>query len=164
MFVTADGLLFSCEYNGNGQLGVGDREDRLVSTLVTGQLPGKSAVYAAAGERYTLCITADDSLFAWGTNLYGQLGVGDTETRLVPTLVTALQGKQVAHAAASRFHTICTTSDGSVFTWGSGRGGKLGLGDDLSNKLVPTLVRGELQNKACSGASRSWQSPLNVCG
>ena len=35
-----------------------------------------------------------------------------------------------------------------MFTWGDGEGGKLGLGDDHSNKLVPTLVRGELENKA----------------
>ena len=62
--------------------------------------------------------------------------------------VTALQGKQVAHVAASSNHTICTTTNGSVFTWGSGYGGKLGLGDDQFNKLVPTLVRDELQNKA----------------
>ena len=79
----------------------------------------------------------------WG----GQLGVGDTEDRLVPTLVTALQGKQVVYAAAGTHHTICTTADGSVFTWGSGECGKLGLGDDRSDKLVPTLVRGELQSK-----------------
>ena len=66
----------------------------------------------------------------------------------MPTLITGLQGKQVAHVAAGEFHTICTTSDGSVFTWGDGYVGKLGLGDDQSDKLVPTQVRGELQNKA----------------
>ena len=74
--------------------------------------------------------------------------MGDTEDRHAPTLVTGLQGKQVACVAAATYHTICTTADGSVFTWGAGYGGKLGLGDDRSNKRVPTQVRGELQNKA----------------
>ena len=60
----------------------------------------------------------------------------------MPTLVTGLQGKQVVHVAAGNHHTICTTADGSVSTWGGGGDGKLGLGDDRSNKLVPT------QNKA----------------
>ena len=41
-----------------------------------------------------------------------------------------------------------TTADGSVFTWGRGYGGRLGLGADWSDKLVPTLVGGELQAKA----------------
>ena len=148
VFVTADGLVFSCGYNYSGQLGVGDTETRLVPTLVTGQLQGKTAVYVAAGNHHTLSITADGSLFAWGSNDFGQLGVGDTEDRSVPTQVTGLQGKQVVHVAAGNRHTICTTADGSVFTWGDGESGKLGLGDDRSNKLVPALVRGELQNKA----------------
>ena len=105
-------------------------------------------MYAAAGRYHTLCITADGSLFSWGYNNYGQLGVGDTEGRRVPTLVTALQGKRVVHVAAGNHHTICSTADDSVFTWGGGEGGKLGLGDDRSDRLMPTQVRGELLNKA----------------
>ena len=61
-----------------GQLGVEDEENRLVPTLVTGQLQDKIAVYAAAGRYHTLCITAESSLFSWGYNNHGQLGVGDT--------------------------------------------------------------------------------------
>ena len=148
VFVTKDGLVFACGYNAMEQLGVGDEENRLVPTLVTGQLQGKTAVYAAAGHYHTLCITADGSLFSWGSNHSGQLGVGDTEVRRVPTLVAGLQGKQVVHVAAGNHHTICSTVDDSVFTWGGGEGGKLGLGDDRSNKLVPTQVRGEVLNKA----------------
>ena len=146
-FVTADGLVFSCGANEEGQLGVGGTERRLVPTLITGQLQGKAAVYVAAGDLHTLCITADGSLFSWGENDRGQLGVGDTEDRQVPTLVTGLQGKQVVHVTAEQFYTICTTALGSVFTWGASDNGQLGLGDFEFNVLVPTLVRGELQNK-----------------
>ena len=181
MIVTADGLVFATGDNSKGQLGVGDTENRLVPTLVTWQLQGKAAVNVAAGDRHTLCITADCSLFSWGGNDRGQLGVGDTqerhlptlalcitsdgslfswgmnhsgqlgvgdaENRRIPTLVTGLQGKQVVHVAAGGNHTICSTADGSVFTWGAGDQGKLGLGDDESDSLVPTLVRSELQGK-----------------
>ena len=148
VFVTADGLVFACGGNYSGQLGLGDAEDREVPTLVTGQLQGKAVVYAAAGN-HTLCITADGSLFAWGLNSSGQLGVGDVKTRCVPTMVTTLQGKQVVHVAAGNLpgHTVCSTAGGAVFTWGDGANGKLGLGDDRSDKLVPTQVRGELQNE-----------------
>ena len=147
VFVTADGLVYACGLNAEGQLGVGDTEDTLVPTLVAGQLQGKAAVY----------VTADGWLFSWGSNGSGQLGVGDTEDRHVPTLVTGLQGKRVVHVAASAFHTICSTADGFVFTWGAGDDGQLGLGDDESDRLLPTLVSGELQGKqvvqviSCSG-------------
>ena len=147
MPVAANGLVFACGFNNNGQLGVGDTGRRVVPTLVTGQLQGKAAVFAAAGEPHTLCTTVGGSPFAWGDNPCGQLGVGDQEERQVPTLVTALQGKQVVHAAASSPHTICTTLGGAVPTWGAGGGGQLGLGNDRPNKLVPTQVRGGLQNK-----------------
>ena len=53
----------------------------------------------------------------------------------------------MAHVAAGTNHTICATADGSVLTWGLVELGKLGLGDQF-NKLVLTLVRGKLQNKA----------------
>ena len=66
----------------------------------------------------------------------------------MPTMVTGLQGKRVVHVAAGEYHTICSTADSSVFTWGDGANGKLGLGDDKYDRLLPTLVRGELQGMA----------------
>ena len=130
VFVTADRLVYTyaCGLNDEGQLGVGDREDRLVPALVTGQLQAETAVYAAAGGCHTLCITTDDSLFAWGGNDRGQLGVRDTQDRHVPTLVTGLQTKRVVHVAAGNYHTICSTTGGCVFTLGDGDHGQLGLG------------------------------------
>ena len=147
VFVTKDGLVYACGLNDEGQLGVGDTDRRLVPTLVPGQLQGKTAVYVAAGDEHTLCITADGSLFSWVSNHKGQLGVADTEERHVPTLVTGLQGKRVVHVAAGAHHTICSTTDGCVFTWGAGDEGKLGPGDDEADRLLPALVRGELQGK-----------------
>ena len=101
MFVTADGLVYACGLNDEGQLGVGDMEQMLVPTLITGQLQGKTAVYVAAGDHHTLCITGDGSLFSWGRNLFGQLGVGDTENRHVPTLVTCRAAGQTSGACRS---------------------------------------------------------------
>ena len=168
MCVTEDGLVFACGKNERGQLGVagtenipmamlesilgiGDADDRLVPTLVAGQLQGcitqKPAVSVAAGYNHTCCITADGSLFAWGFNNRGQLGVGDTKNRRMPTPVTGFQGRQVVHVAAGGYHTICATADGSMFTWGGGKDGILGLGE-WSNRRVPTMVRGELRDKA----------------
>ena len=144
--VSEGGGVFALGANTKGQLGVGDTENRVVPTLVTGLLKTKTVVQVAAGYRHSACLTADGLVYVCGKGDQGRLGVGDTEDKHAPTLVTGLQGKRVVHVAAGEYHTICSTSDGSVFTWGAGDVGQLGLGDE-SDVLQPTLVRGELQGK-----------------
>jgi hypothetical protein len=49
--------------------------------------PGRCSV----GDSYSLCLTADGELFAFGYNVYGQLGLGDTTNRYSPTALTSLE-------------------------------------------------------------------------
>ena len=44
-------------------------------------------VAVAAGGQHSLGLRSDGSLWAWGWNLWGQLGLGDTTDRWVPTQV-----------------------------------------------------------------------------
>ena len=118
-----------------------------------------------APDRHTLCITVDCSFFSWGVDHRGQLGVGDTKDRHASTLVTVLQGKRVMHVSAGEVHTFCSTTDGSVFTWGSGEYGRLDLGDDESNSLVPTLLQGKqvMQVAAAEPHSACVTKDSSVC-
>ena len=142
--VTEGGAVFAFGSNNRGQLGLGDTEDRLVPTLLRGELENKSVLQAAAGSVHTTFVTADGSVFAFGHNHYGQLGVGDEENRLVPTLLRGdLENKSVLQVAAGAMHTIFVTADGLVFSCGSNSKGQLGVGD-TENRLVPTLVTGQL--------------------
>ena len=74
-------------------------------------------VHVAAGECHTICSTADGSVFSWGGNNFGQLGLGDDRTnKLVPSLVKGeLQGKQVVHVAAGDRHSACVTDNGLMY-------------------------------------------------
>ena len=45
---------------------------------------------------------------------------------------------------------------------GDGANGKLGLGDDRSDKLVPTQVRGELQNETVMQVAAGTDHPMCV--
>ena len=131
MGVTEDGIVFAFEYNHTGELGVGDYEERLVPILLRGELKNKSILQVAAGNIHTMFVAADGLVYACGNNDMEQLGVGNTGRRLVPTLVTGqLQGQTAMYVAAGNSHTLCTTANGSVFTWGSGNAWRLGLGDD----------------------------------
>jgi len=71
--------------NDHGQLGDGTTTDRFTMAPVLG-LPGR-AIHIAAGEAHACALLEDRTLWCWGANGAGELGVGDTEDRLEPALV-----------------------------------------------------------------------------
>ncbi len=86
-----------------------------------------------------------DSLWAWGGGASGQLGLDDTDNRLVPTFVT--NASDWLFVSAGNGHTMVIKHDGTLWAWGAGLHGKLGLGD-TDNRLVPTRV----------GTANNWAS------
>ena len=46
-----------------------------------------------------------------------------------PHLVESLKGKKVVDAACGSSHSACILDDGSLYTWGKGRYGRLGHSD-----------------------------------
>ena len=80
-----DGTVECLGVNDVGQLGDGTREDRFAMAPVIG-LPG--AVTRIASGAQPVCATlADDTLWCWGANRFGQLGAGDETDRDVPAQV-----------------------------------------------------------------------------
>ncbi len=91
------------------------------------------------GNSHTICLLEDGQVLAWGSNYYGQLGLGDTKNRITPTPIPGLTGVGVKSIAAGGFHTICLLEDGRVVAWGGNNYGQLGLGD-TENRNTPVLV------------------------
>jgi len=56
-----------------------------------------------------------------------------------PQLVEALKGKKVGDAACGATYSACILEDGSLYTWGKGRYGRLGH-NDLENYKYPKQV------------------------
>jgi alpha-tubulin suppressor-like RCC1 family protein len=65
---------------------VGDRIDRSSLVPVSFLLSGK-VTQVAAGATFSVAVTDSGQLFTWGSNEFGQLGVGDLRDRLSPELV-----------------------------------------------------------------------------
>ena len=57
--------------------------------LSAGALASGASSAVSAGGAHTLATKPDGSLWAWGYNAYGQLGLGDTTDRWTPTEVAA---------------------------------------------------------------------------
>ena len=135
-------------WNYFGQLGTGDYEDKYVPTLVKG-INGEGlltdVIQISAGFHHTCALLSNGQVACWGDNSVGQLGTGDTNNRLVPTLVKGINGEgiltDVVQISAGGYHTCALLSNGSVACWGQNWHGQLGTGD-TNNRLVPTLVKG----------------------
>jgi alpha-tubulin suppressor-like RCC1 family protein len=78
------------------------------------------------GNNHCLGIKTDGTLWAWGQNDKGQLGLGTTTDMGYPTQVGT--DTNWASVAAGASHTVATKTDGSVWSWGYNLDGELGDG------------------------------------
>lgn len=110
--------------------------------------PGASWTSVSANSSGHACATrADGTLWCWGENSDGQLGVGDTSARLVPSQVGA--AANWVRVGVGRWHSCATRTDGTLWCWGRNASGQLGLGTTSAPISSPTQV----------GAATSWAVP-----
>ena len=99
-----------------------------------------------------MVVSHSGSVYAWGKNSRGQLGLGDTEDRPFPAQVRSLRNQRVCYVACGAEHTLCLTEDGGVFSFGSGQYGQLGHGsksdEQLPRKIIE-LMGTEVSQIAC---------------
>ena len=132
--VRADGTLWAWGLNTNGQVGDGTTTSPRRTPL---QLGGVTDVVAVgAGEDHSLAAKRDGTVWAWGNNSHGQLGLGDTSPRTTPT---QLPGLANVIAVAAGFRTsLALKRDGTVWAWGRGP-----VGDGTTNtRTAPVQVVG----------------------
>jgi hypothetical protein len=75
--------------------------------------------------------------WCWGSNGFGQLGVGDLADRAAPTRVAG--DLRFMHISAGDFHTCGITTERQLWCWGNGARGALGTGNE-DNSSVPVRV------------------------
>lgn len=91
----------------------------------------------ALGGGHTLAIKSDGSLWAWGINNWGQLGIGDVPGPTTPVRVGT--DYDWAQVAAGFMHSVALKADGSLWTWGRNDDGELGNGG-LAAEATPARV------------------------
>ncbi|MDC0257799.1 T9SS type A sorting domain-containing protein, partial [Crocinitomicaceae bacterium] len=134
VFLRNNGTVWTVGDNSAGQLGQGFISDSILSPVQVGGLANIVAV--GAGEYHSFAISNTNELYVWGNNGSGQLGLGDLNNRLVPTLASL---DNVVAAQGGAAHSIFLTSDNEVYTSGSNSFGQLGTGT-TSDTLNPVLV------------------------
>ncbi|VAH30517.1 unnamed protein product [Triticum turgidum subsp. durum] len=79
-------------------------------------------------------------VFSWGSGTNYQLGTGNAHIQKLPCKVDALHGSYIKTVAASKFHSVAVSSDGELYTWGFGRGGRLGHPDIQSGQTTAVIT------------------------
>ena len=109
---------------------------------VVDHLRGKFVTEVAAGAMHTLALTPH-GVYAWGSNEQGQCGVGVSQGGSCieyPQLVPSLIGIQITTISCGVGHSVAVDNGGTMWCWGIGGQGQLGLGQLISCVPTPTAV------------------------
>ena len=130
-----DSTSWSWGYNGQGQLGHGDRTNR--SSPV--QIPGTWSSMSYGGG-VGLGLKPDGTLWSWGAQQHGSLGQNNATVRLSsPTQI----GTETTwnRAVASYYSAYATKTDGTLWAWGYNGWGQFGQ-NDTTSQSSPVQIPG----------------------
>ena len=158
--IKTDGSLWTWGSNDHGELGLGDTDARDAPTQVGSDTDWTAVSCSASGSdagNHTLALKSDGSLWAWGDNEYGELGLGDAAVNtdeLAPTQVGSDTDWHAVFAGDQCSYAI--KDDGSLWAWGYNADGQLGLNDEVV-RHVPTQVGSDTDWKHFACGSDSFQ-------
>ena len=138
VFISIDGLLFSCGQNITGALG-----DAAFGTgnLLAPRLVNYPGTWrrVAAGENFSAGIWEDGTPRTWGMANYGQLGTGNTATQRNIVKPAVITDAECIDVGAGQSHVMFALADGGIFSAGLNQYGQLGTRDRLQ-KAVPVNI------------------------
>ena len=146
---TTTGALYAWGGNTFGQLGIGTSTGNSTTPVaVTAGAQSGSGTFTAATfisskGGYSVALTAN-GLYAWGSNIYGQIGNGTTTDVTAPSRVLGgAQGgtnlSDVTLVSAGNFQVIAVTTSG-VYSWGENSEGQMGNGTTGGGVTLPVRV------------------------
>ncbi len=131
--IKTDGTLWAWGRNSRGELGKGDTSPRS-SPVQVGALTNWAAVavngssLSGTGE-CSFALKTDGTLWAFGLNSSGQLGLNDVTNRSSPTQLGALTTWQKISSGGATGTSAAIKTDGTLWVWGTNTNGELGQGD-----------------------------------
>jgi len=99
-------------------------------------------VQISCGCYHSLALDLEGSVYSFGNNEAGQLGLGDNDNRNIPQIIPSLQN--IKQISCGGFHSFAIDSEGRIYTFGNNENGQLGLGDQR-NRNIPQPIP-NLQN------------------
>jgi alpha-tubulin suppressor-like RCC1 family protein len=138
----SNGEYFDWGYDGSGQLGDGQFR-RSSDVPVRVSLPGPVTQVTQGGSIWengqTLVMLSNGSLWAWGSNLHGQLGDGKIQSQVSPVRFYPPAGVTYKNLATGAITSYAISTAGQVYAWGASPVGQIG-DRTLHTTLTPVRV------------------------
>ena len=133
--IQSNSTLWSWGSNASGQLGLNTSTNHSSPTQV-GALSVWAQIALGRGSQ-SLAIQSDGTLWSWGQNNFGQLGLSNTTGRSSPVQV-GIESYWTQISAGDK-HSLAIQSDGTLWAWGNNSFGQLGL-SDRTDRSSPVQV------------------------
>ncbi|KXJ09918.1 secretion-regulating guanine nucleotide exchange factor isoform X2 [Exaiptasia diaphana] len=165
LIITDNHRLFVFGCNTFGQLGLGTANGCYLSP--TPCHVGQGVIHVGAGLRHSVVLLDDGTVWSWGDNKKGQLGIPGLQMKRVlkPMKVSRLMEKCIQVIAGSQ-HSAVLTESGQVFCWGSNQHGQCGLPVSSEAGLFdePQLIGGALSNHNVTSIHSGWSHLIAQIG
>lgn len=155
-----DGTLWSWGLNAYGECGISDNTILFLTIPTQISFP-RYWRDISAGRRYSAGITNNGLLFSWGSDEYGKLGIGNTNSNIIATdpypvyqsdFTTNDGSGNWKKVCCGYFSTTAIKSDGTMWTWGRNDVGQLGIGNTSDFSPIPNQVL------STDGQDQNWRT------
>ncbi|CAN6972260.1 unnamed protein product [Brassica rapa subsp. trilocularis] len=158
--LSREGKVYTFSWGNDGRLGHQTEANDLEPRPLLGPLENVPVVQIAAGYCYLLALTCEPngmSVYSVGCGLGGKLGHGSKTDEKYPRVIEQFKvlNLQPRVVAAGAWHAAVVGQDGRVCTWGWGRYGCLGHGNEECES-VPKVVEGLSHVKAVHVATGDY--------
>lgn len=134
----SNGTLWSWGNNASGRLGLMTSPfatDRSFPVQIGANTDWASVATIIDDSSNSAAIKTNGTLWTWGENYSGQLGIGNIIDRSSPSQVGSGTTGPWVKVSCGRHGMLGIQQDGSLWAWGSNNYGRLGLGNSLSTSI-----------------------------
>jgi len=138
--LTPGGKLYAWGANSNGSLGIGNSVPQSSPVAVLGGLTFSNMGVGSASGDSAFAMTGTGQVYAWGANVFGQLGIGNILNQSSPVAVVG--GLTFSQIIPSYSYTFGLTTTGALYGWGINANGELGSGNTTTVSSPVAVVGG----------------------
>jgi alpha-tubulin suppressor-like RCC1 family protein len=128
--------LYAWGDNQFGQIGIGNQKQCIPTPVKLSSFPSKKIKAFSCGSMHSIVLTEDGEVYTWGSNKYGQLGIGNTKNANKPQRINSegstIEKLIIDRISCGQIHSLLLCLDGYIYFFG-----KTYLESGNKNQLVP---------------------------